>query len=333
MRRVLLAAVIAAGVAVFPQEGYAAPEPTAFNPNEVNMDVIIRNHEAELKKVKKEYSRDRKIFYAIETEDEYQKALELYHQQRMDEALAVFYNVRDHQADYKLTNLHIQTILEEAARKKEHDALEQKRIRVGRLLLERKKVKLAEDIRVEAGMIEKYSQLYRKIGEAKDDLVSEGINRNIKRVYENLQDMKLKKEGSVKRIDLELCVLENYIRITAKAEAYNREVFRLLREKEYAAANKQFAEFQRAMLVEVKKFNAAVDRKKEGSSVVYGRKGALSRDPGYLAQEKVVFAQGVALFKSGQYGEARTIFIQLASQGNAYAEEYIRKIDRLCRKK
>ena len=64
----------------------------------------------------------------------------------------------------------------------------------------------------------------------------------------------------------------------------------------------------------------------------FAKRGALSRDPGYQRAENIVFAMAVRLFDTKDYDEARSMFCELAAQGNEKAAQYIRKIDRIQKK-
>ena len=213
-----------------------------------------------LRKIKMEYSRARKVEYFKETEDNYQWALFLYRQQRWQEALAEFYNVEDHIAEYKSTNQYIKFIQHQIAQGKKR----QKEINVRALLLKQKIIKEVKGIRVLTVLIKRYAGLYEQGLLSRDGSQMESIDKNIESVYKGLQEKKKSKQLLVRKLDLELYVSRNLGRVMNKANKFDQEVFSLSLGKDYVAASRKVNEFQKVMLEDLKAFKETLKYKQAG---------------------------------------------------------------------
>ena len=109
-----------------------------------------------------------------------------------------------------------------------------------------------------------------------------------------------------------------------EADNFDQEVSKLVAAKDYVAAKKKYEEFQQAMadeLVRVKQNMARENRIKNAEKT----QDNLFKEKGYRVQEEALFRQGIDLYKTKQYLEAKSIFDELASQGDERAKGLFKK--------
>ncbi len=273
MKKLFLSVIgIAALLLFFPGDGLAADhvkaEPVKADPAKVapvkaapddDLENALKAQVDALRKIKGEYQHTRNVQHFRDTEDDYLWGASLYRLGRWREALAMFYNVQDQVAEYKLTERYIKLIEQQIAQEKE----KQKEVDQRQLLLKCKIIKEVRSFRVLNDVVKRYAGLYQQGLQTRDDPQLTGFDKNIESSYKGLLEEKQNKEMSIKNMYLEWYVFQNLGRFMKKADKFDQEVFTQVRLRGYEAASKKINEFQNAMLADLKSFKESLERRKE----------------------------------------------------------------------
>lgn len=276
--------------------------------NSQDMENIFKGEELLLKKIKDEHIRQERKQHVQITEKVYQEAKSLYHHKRRAKARQVFAKVEDSMADYKMTNSYLRSI--------DNRAVEQLRQRMRR-------IREMQGTQLVINLAQRASTIYERTAALGDDASTASVRDKLSKVKEVLEKLKQEKLAAARQI-AEQTQLDQ---IAQQADNFDQEVYNLANAKDYTAAKKEYDEFQAAMMNELVKLK---------HNLIHGNRQAhamsqdeLLKEKGYRVQVEAVFRQGVDLYRRKQYHEAKSIFEQLAYQGDGRAKAYLKKIERL----
>jgi len=257
MQKRLLTASFVVLCIIFCSHPARASDSIAMPPSTPDMETALKTHYLLLKKTKAEYFRQRRKLHLVKTGRKYQKAMTLYRQRRHEEALELFYNIQSTMADYKLTNAHIKRLERQIADNRKRKTLNAEKRKARQYLLEYKIAEETGHINVLAEIIEKNAPLYEQSAHGNTDSSAAKINHSIRKIYETLRDEKHKKETALKEMLREQQILKTVNLMTVEADQFHQDIFRLIKENNYDAAQKKLDEFQQAMMNKLESFHAA----------------------------------------------------------------------------
>ena len=280
-----------------------------------DIEKILDAGEAGLKKVKVVHRQQEQKQHAQSTEKAYQDALLLYRHKRSALARDALVNVEDSIADYKATHRILRLIDNQSLQK---------------LKLEEHRIKEIQTVPLVIGFSQEASMLYQRASDLGDDQDFVVLRKKMIKVIQALKELKQKQEKMSNRAATELDTQNQVDRISEKADNFDQEVAKLIKAKNYAAAQAKFDEFQNAMAYDLKNVKSAV--KSRGGWPGHRPEKKASRvfdENGYKRLENNFFRQGITLYRTKNYEAAWIIFNELAYQGNREAQAYLRKTTRL----
>jgi len=278
-----------------------------------DMEKIMQKGEAVLKKVKVVHRHQEQKKHIQKTEKAYQEALRLYRQKRSALAREALVKVEDFMADYKSTDRVLKHIQNQSVKK---------------LHLEMRRIKQIQKVPVVNAFSQEASLLYQQAANLGDEEKFVTLRNKMARVMQVLTDLRHKEERKAKQAMVELDAQRQLDNIAQKADHFDQDVSRSIKEGNYAAAQAKFDEFQDTMAEELNNVKASLEVRGVLNDTVK-KKGGVFDESGYRHLEEKFFRQGIELYRSKNYAAARIIFNELAYQGNKRAKAYLEKTDRL----
>lgn len=290
----------------------ASSIPLAPQLSDQEIDELLIKGEAELRKIKVTHVRQERKAHVKSTEEAYQEAVSLYHQQRPQKARVVFAHVQDSMVDYKSTESFLRVIDNRNVLKAKESMRQLSALQEGTLVI---------------GLAQRASKLYQQAADLGDDEESLLLRKKLSQINELMQNLKEEKEKELPAIKAQVAAQQQLAQLTDRADLMDQEVSKLIKAGNYAEAKKRYEAFESSMENELKEIRASVAAKVG----IAQTPGPALKEKGYKQQEEAVYRLGIDLYNKKEYGEARVIFNALAKHGDNRAQPYLKKINRILR--
>jgi hypothetical protein len=284
-----------------------------FHLSDQDMEKILKAGESTLKELKVEHRVQEQKQHVQSTEKTYDEGVSLYYQKRPAKAKEVLSNVEDSIADYKSTNKTLTLIDDQSAQK---------------LRLEMNRTKQVQETPVVSDLSQKAMYLYQRTANLGDDKNIVILRDKIAKVAEVLKGLRQEKEKNLGQVTVEAYTQQQFDQIVQKADGFDQEIAKLVRAGNYAAAKEKFNEFQNTMADDLEKVKKSVSSQEEADNLEKNG-SAVFNENGYKHVESDLLRQGIDLYRTRDYEEARIIFNELAYEGNRQAKAYLKKTDSL----
>jgi len=208
------------------------------NLSDPSIERLISAGEANLKGLRVVQDKVELKQHVRHTQKEYQKAIDLYRQQRMSLAEEELKKVSDLMADYKSTERVLKTI-----HKKAHARL-RRQVHRKRLLED---PKMVNELAFEAEELEAKTEVLE------NDSYTSAVRGKLTRLMRVVDRLEQERMRVSPKQTKQLKIQRQFDQIGQKAENYDKEVYRLTQSNNYQDAERKLFDFQQAMINDLSK--------------------------------------------------------------------------------
>jgi len=287
-----------------------------FQLNDQQMADVLKEGEMNLRKIKGKHLSQEQRQHEEDTELAYQAAVALFHQKRMTKAKTALLNVEDSMADYKSTLKVLKLIDNQSALK---------------LRIDNDRINQINEADLVNKLTQQAAVLYQKTSDLDNDQKFLPLREKLAKVTQIMGQLNHEKQIKAKTLKLEVYSQNQFDQLKDRADQFDEQVAQLVKEGKFEEAEIKYNEFESAMTRGLLNLKETVNISENGRKTK-SPSGAF-KESEYQRLEKNFLHQGVILYESGNYEAARIIFNEMASHGDAEANAYLKKTDRLLQEK
>ena len=305
-----------------PVTSNASPQDTddsaVFQLDDSKMEKTLTEQEVILRKLIAGHRNDQQKEHTQNTEKTYREALSLYKQKRNLKAREALATVENSMADYKST-LRISKIIDNLFFQKLH--------------LEMSGVNQIKDMPVVDDLSQQAADLYQQTSAlTADDNNIVFLKDKMAKVVQALSKLKQSNNEKLVHTEADIFTQHKLDQIAQQADHFDQDVSRLAQRENYDATRSKLLEFQNTMISDLENLKRSLAKSnytKASPAIMTADQQELLHDKAYRREADYIFRQGIELYRQGNYLEAKSIFLELASQGDRRAKAYLRKADHL----